>query len=120
MLNADSPWELASHTITHADLTTLDTAELHKELAGSRKELEDRFGVSVDNFCYPAGQYDYTVIAAVKAAGYRGATTEDPGLASADSPYTLNRIEIHLSDGLDGFVSKLKAAESASSASSTG
>src|SRR3954454_20872427 len=120
MLDADPPWELASHTITHADLTTLDSVELHKELAGSRKELEDRFGVSVDNFCYPAGQYDDTVIAAVKAAGYRGATTEDPGLSSADSPYTLNRIEIHLSDGLDGFVSKLKAAESATPTSPTG
>src|SRR3954452_12358225 len=112
MLDADPPWELASHTITHADLTTLDSAGLKKELAGSRRELEDRFGVSVDNFCYPAGQYDDTVIAAVKAAGYRGATTEDPGLSSADSPYTLNRIEIHLSDGLDGFVSKLQAVES--------
>ncbi|MFL5892737.1 MAG: polysaccharide deacetylase family protein [Solirubrobacterales bacterium] len=120
MLDADPPWELASHTITHADLTTLDSAGLKKELAGSRRELEDRFGVSVDNFCYPAGQYDDTVIAAVKAAGYRGATTEDPGLSSADSPYTLNRIEIHLSDGLDGFVSKLKAAESATPTSSTG
>jgi peptidoglycan/xylan/chitin deacetylase (PgdA/CDA1 family) len=112
MLDANPPWELASHTITHADLTTLDSTALKDEVAGSRKLLEDRFNVPVDNFCYPSGQYDDTVIAAVKAAGYRGATTEIPGLASADDPYTLNRIVIHLSDGLDGFVSKLQAAES--------
>jgi peptidoglycan/xylan/chitin deacetylase (PgdA/CDA1 family) len=114
MLDANPPWELASHTISHVDLTTLGSADLHHEVAGSRRVLQDRFGVSVDNFCYPSGQYDDAVIAAVKAAGYRSATTENPGLASAENPYALNRIEIHLSDGLDGFVSKLKAAESAS------
>jgi peptidoglycan/xylan/chitin deacetylase (PgdA/CDA1 family) len=119
MLDANPSWELASHTISHADLTTLDPAELRHEVAGSRQELQDRFGVKVDNFCYPSGQYDDAVIAAVKAAGYRGATTEDPGLASADQPYTLNRIVIHLSDGLDGFISKLKAAESESATSTS-
>lgn len=118
MLDANPPWELASHTISHADLTTLDSAELHDEVAGSRRILEDRFGVPVNNFCYPAGQYDDAAIEAVEQAGYRGATTEDPGLASADDPYALNRIEIHLSDGLDGFVSKLQAAESESSSTS--
>jgi peptidoglycan/xylan/chitin deacetylase (PgdA/CDA1 family) len=112
MLDADPPWELASHTITHADLTTLGAADLKDEVAGSRQSLRKRFDVAVDNFCYPAGRYDGTVIAAVKAAGYRGATSEVPGLATKDNPYVLNRIQILLDDGLDGFVSKLKAAES--------
>lgn len=111
MLEADVPWELASHTVTHADLTTLDAAELRHEVAGSRRILQDRFGVPVDNFCYPAGRYDDTVIEAVSDAGYRGATTEVPGLATAEHPFVLDRIEVHLSDGLDGFVSKLQAAE---------
>lgn len=119
MLDADPAWELAAHTITHADLTTLGAADLKREVAGSRRILQNRFGVPVDNFCYPAGQYDDAVITAVKAAGYRGATTENPGLATSASPYELNRIQILLDDGLDGFVSKLKAAESGSSASYT-
>ena len=118
MLDADQPWELGSHTITHADLTTLDSAELKHEVAASLRVLQDRFGVEIDNFCYPSGQYDDAVIGAVKAAGYRGATTENPGLASADTPFALNRIEIHLSDGLRGFVSKLQAAESESTSTS--
>jgi len=119
MLDANPPWELASHTITHADLTTLSSADLKREVAGSRKILQDRFNVTVDNFCYPAGQYNDAVIAAVKAAGYRGATSEVPGLATSKDPYVLARIEIELDDGLDGFVSKLKAAESGSAASYT-
>src|SRR4051812_15366810 len=114
MLDADPPWELAGHTITHADLTTLSGADLGHEVAGSRRILQARFGVPVDNFCYPAGRYDDAVIAAVKDAGYRGATSEVPGLATPDHPYVLNRIQIALDDGLDGFVSKLKAAEAGS------
>ena len=114
MLDADVPWELASHTISHVDLTTLDSTELRHEVAGSRRILQDRFGVPVDNFSYPAGRYDDAVISAVSDAGYRGATTEVPGLATAAHPFVLNRIEVHLDDGLDGFVSKLQAAEAGS------
>ena len=111
MLDANPGWELASHTVHHLDLTTLDSSQLHEEVASSRKILQDRFGVPVNNFCYPSGRYDDTVIAAVKAAGYRGATSEVPGLATSAHPYVLNRIEITLDDGLNGFVSKLKAAQ---------
>ena len=114
MLDAKAPWELASHTVNHLDLTTLDASELRREVSDSRRILQDRFGVPVNNFCYPAGRYDDTVIAAVKAAGYRGATSEVPGLASSAHPYVLNRIEVQLDDGLTGFVSKLKAAEAGS------
>ena len=114
MLDAKPGWELASHTVNHVDLTTLGSAELEREVSGSRKMLQDRFGVPVDNFCYPLGNYDNAVIAAVKAAGYRGATGEVPGLATAAHPYILNRIEILFDAGLRGFVSKLKAAEAGS------
>jgi peptidoglycan/xylan/chitin deacetylase (PgdA/CDA1 family) len=108
MLDAD--WELASHTITHPDLTTLDAADLEREVAGSRRVLERRFDVAVDNFCYPAGRYDDGVIAAVRAAGYVGAEAEVPGLATAAHPYILNRIEVQLDDRLPGFVAKLRSA----------
>jgi peptidoglycan/xylan/chitin deacetylase (PgdA/CDA1 family) len=112
MLDANPPWELASHTISHPDLTTLNSSELNREVAGSRRILQDRFGVPVNNFCYPLGKYDDTVITAVKSAGYTGATSEVPGLATAAHPYVLNRIQIMFDDGLNGFVSKLQAAES--------
>jgi peptidoglycan/xylan/chitin deacetylase (PgdA/CDA1 family) len=106
----DAGWELASHTITHVDLTTVDATQLEREVAGSRQILRQRFDVPVDNFCYPAGRYDDTVISAVAKAGYRGAQTEIPGVASADHPYILDRIEIELDDGLQGFIEKLRSA----------
>ncbi len=83
-------WELASHSRTHPDLTTVDEAALKDEVSGSRHALQRRFGVPVDFFCYPSGRYDDATIAAVKAAGYEGATTTKPGLAApTDDPYEL-------------------------------
>jgi hypothetical protein len=48
------------------------------------------------------------VITAVRAAGFLGATTENPGLASPSHPYTLNRIRVDESDGVGGFVEKMQ------------
>jgi peptidoglycan/xylan/chitin deacetylase (PgdA/CDA1 family) len=87
-------WELAAHTIDHSDLTTLEGEALEEEVAGSREILRREYGVPVKNFCYPSGRFDSTVIAAVEAAGYVGATTELPGLATKDHPYELARIEV--------------------------
>ena len=46
-------------------------------------------------FCYPSGDYNATVIAAVKAAGYAGSTTVVPGWAHRqDDPYRLHRLRV--------------------------
>jgi len=103
----DAGWELAAHTIDHQDLTTLDAAELEEEVAGSRKLLQREYGVPVKNFCYPAGQFDETVVAAVEAAGYSGATTEVPGYAERSKPYELDRFEILGSTGVSGLAANL-------------
>jgi peptidoglycan/xylan/chitin deacetylase (PgdA/CDA1 family) len=103
----EAGWELASHTIHHADLTTLDASALREEVAGSRRMLRREYGVPVNNFCYPSGRFDETVIAALKAAGYVGATTEIPGYASRAKPYELARFEILGSDGVAGVATDL-------------
>ena len=103
----DAGWELAAHTINHQDLTTLGAAELKEEVAGSRAILRREYGVPVADFCYPAGQFDETVIAAVKAAGYTAATTEILGEASREAPYELARFEILGSSGVSGLAEDL-------------
>ncbi len=88
-------WELDSHTLTHPDLTTVGPDQLRRELVLSRRYLRRAFGVRVDAFCYPAGRYDAEVQAAVRAAGYRAATTTAPGLAAPDEDRTaLPRIRV--------------------------
>jgi peptidoglycan/xylan/chitin deacetylase (PgdA/CDA1 family) len=102
-------WELAAHTINHSDLTTLEGEALEEEVAGSRKILQREYGVPVKNFCYPAGRFNETVIAAVEAAGYVGATTEIPGFATKDHPYELARIEVLGSWGVEELAETMRA-----------
>jgi peptidoglycan/xylan/chitin deacetylase (PgdA/CDA1 family) len=100
-------WELAAHTIDHSDLTTLDATALKRETAGARAILRRDYGVPVKDFCYPAGQFDPTVIASVEAAGYATATTEIAGEAERDTPYELARFEILGSSGVTGLAEDL-------------
>jgi peptidoglycan/xylan/chitin deacetylase (PgdA/CDA1 family) len=102
-------WELDSHTINHPDLTTLDPAQLRKEVVDSRRLLRSRFHVPVDFFCYPAGRYDAAVIAAVQAAGYLGGTSTRYGLARPSDLWTLARVRVNGGDGPAGLAAKLKA-----------
>jgi peptidoglycan/xylan/chitin deacetylase (PgdA/CDA1 family) len=105
----DAGWELASRATDEVDLTAVDSAALETEVAGSRRDLRERFGVPVRNFSYPSGSYDETVISAVAKAGYEGAQTQIPGIADAAHPYILDRIQILLSDGVAGLRSKLRS-----------
>lgn len=102
-------WEIDAHTISHVDLTTLDAQRLTHEVAGSRAWLHKAFGVPVDFFCYPAGRYDPAVEAAVRAAGYHGATTENPGIAAhQQDPYALPRVRVTPSMTPAGLLNELR------------
>jgi peptidoglycan/xylan/chitin deacetylase (PgdA/CDA1 family) len=104
-------WEIDAHTMTHPDLTSVGARELRYEVAGSRAYIRRRFRVPVSFFCYPAGRFDRRVIAAVRAAGYRAATTTDFGLAApTEPPYELRRIRINAGDGVSGLRSALAGA----------
>jgi peptidoglycan/xylan/chitin deacetylase (PgdA/CDA1 family) len=88
-------WELDTQGISHADLITLDSAELRYQIATARQILRSRYGVPVEWFCYPSGHYNSTVIDAVRAAGFVGSTTVEPGWASRHSdPYRLPRLRV--------------------------
>jgi peptidoglycan/xylan/chitin deacetylase (PgdA/CDA1 family) len=104
-------WELAAHTIQHRNLTELGPEELTEEVAGSRRILQREFKVPVNNFSYPEGQFDETVVEAVEAAGYAGATTEVSGLAEKEKPYELARLEILHESHVAGLAADLKNGE---------
>jgi peptidoglycan/xylan/chitin deacetylase (PgdA/CDA1 family) len=104
-------WEIDAHTITHRDLTTLDPATVHHEVGGSRAALRRDFHVPVDNFAYPAGAYDATAEAAVRAAGFRAAVTTEPGVAHMNADRAaLPRIRVN---GTDSAAAVLQAVQSA-------
>jgi peptidoglycan/xylan/chitin deacetylase (PgdA/CDA1 family) len=88
-------WELDTQGISHADLVQEDASGLRYQIDHARQTLQRRFHVPVHWFCYPSGQYDATVIDAVRAAGFIGSTTVVPGWASrAEDPYALPRLRV--------------------------
>ncbi|MCW2980880.1 MAG: polysaccharide deacetylase [Solirubrobacterales bacterium] len=106
-------WELAAHTIHHLDLTELGPEEVEEEVAGSRKILQKEYGVPVNNFCYPSGKFDESVVEAVEEAGYTGATTEISGFAERGKPFELARLEILRETHVGGLAADLKNGEGA-------
>lgn len=106
-------WEVDAHTVSHPDLTTLDDAALRHEVAGSRRIIQRRYRVPADFFCYPAGRFDRRVVAAVRSAGFEGATTTEPGVAGPDSDsFELPRVRVDGGDGVAGLERKLDSAGS--------
>ena len=87
-------WEVDSHTLTHAYLPGLTTAQLEREVSGSRHALHALFHIPVNFLCYPYGAYSSAVITTARRAGYLGATTTQPGRATPSSPFALPRIHV--------------------------
>lgn len=102
-------WEVDAHTIHHLDVSTLTGAALDHEVGGSRKLIQRKFKVPVDFFCYPSGRFDDTAISAVKRAGFKGATTTEPGPARPSQPYTLARVRVNRTDTAQGLVKQLES-----------
>jgi len=87
-------WEVDSHSLTHPDLTELDSEDLQAQVVQSRQYLQKTFHIPVNSFCYPSSRYNSVVVAAVEAAGYTNAVTENPGYATSSEPFLLPRFEI--------------------------
>ena len=70
--------EIGGHTQTHPSLSKVELPLLESEILGCKQRLEEMTGGTVEHFCYPNGQltdYNENVIAEVKKAGYKSATT---------------------------------------------
>ena len=87
--------EIGSHTRRHVDLTTVDSAELWREVAQSRREIEAQLDAAPTTFAYPYGAYNGAVIRDVAKAGYEGAVALGASpVQSANRNFALNRFEV--------------------------
>ncbi|MEO3760958.1 polysaccharide deacetylase family protein [Mycobacterium sp. B14F4] len=89
--------EIGSHGLRHVSLPEVDDAVLNAEVVQSRMFLQELIGQhQIRGFCYPYGNLDTRVVAAVQAAGY------DYSCAIAPSPaigrYAIPRTPIHDGD----------------------
>jgi peptidoglycan/xylan/chitin deacetylase (PgdA/CDA1 family) len=77
---------IGSHTASHPWLTRIDAATAKEEISSSRRSLEDRFGVAIQHFCYPYGDWNERVRDLVAEAGYSTACTTKTGINPAGQP----------------------------------
>ena len=84
--------QIGSHTQTHPRLTQISPSAAAEEIKASKKSLEDQFGVPIQHFCYPYGDWNERVRDLVIAAGYKTACTTLTGLNTrAEPPFQLKR-----------------------------
>jgi peptidoglycan/xylan/chitin deacetylase (PgdA/CDA1 family) len=93
---AESGVEIGSHGLMHVSLPGADAGVLKAETAHSRAMLQELVGQQVRGFCYPYGDVDAAVVAAVQAAGYDYACAIAP--FDGMGRYAIPRIGIHDGD----------------------
>lgn len=77
--------EIASHTVSHPDLTTLTAKQLDQELSQSRATIQRLFGTDTAlNFASPYGSYNPTAVTVMKKY-YRSHRSTDTGYNSKDN-----------------------------------
>jgi peptidoglycan/xylan/chitin deacetylase (PgdA/CDA1 family) len=106
-------WEIDTQGVSHRDLVGIGAGELQTEVASARQLLHQRYGVPVNWFSYPLGHYDATVLAAVKTAGYTGATTVVAGLAAQrEDPFRLPRLTVLPGTSPSALIAQIASAQS--------
>lgn len=103
---------LGAHTVSHPILSRLEPAEARAEIVGSRDRLAAATGVAPTWFCYPQGgpaDFDATVQALVRDAGFRGSYLAYQDLEREGDPYAMSRTCV--SDDRTAFAWTLCGAE---------
>jgi peptidoglycan/xylan/chitin deacetylase (PgdA/CDA1 family) len=78
--------QIGAHTCTHPRLSFLSLDQAKEEIFASKKKLEDRFGLPMDHFAYPFGDYNETTVELVREAGFKTACTMHRGVNLPDTP----------------------------------
>lgn len=105
--------EIAGHSVTHADLTTLSAQQLQDEIVNSKNYLQNLTQKNVTTFAYPYGSTNSTVQTALKNAGYTSARGVDYSThnTATSEIYNLKSQCIETSDTLASIRAKIDSAK---------
>jgi peptidoglycan/xylan/chitin deacetylase (PgdA/CDA1 family) len=104
----DEGIEFGSHTLDHADLVAVSSAESRRQVFESKSRLEEIVGKPVYTFCYPYGRKTAETITMVRDAGYRLACSVRGGYNTVETDrYSLNRINLRSDTSLPVLLFKL-------------
>ncbi len=100
--------EIASHTMSHANLARMSYGAAIYELSQSKRWLEQLVGHPVLDFAYPSGQFTQQTVVAVEQSGYGTAVTEQ-----ISTPHTMadryrwGRVRVGGGESLQDFAASL-------------
>jgi peptidoglycan/xylan/chitin deacetylase (PgdA/CDA1 family) len=88
--------EIASHTVTHNDLSQETQAQLLLEMAPSQSIIQSIIGAPVTDLAYPYGTYNSSVVSAAQAV-YAAARGVEDGFNSKDNynPYNIKAQNVY-------------------------
>ena len=91
------PWvNFQSHTCFHSILPQCDNETAKEEIAESKRQLEDTFGLTINAISYPNGDYSNRDIRLAKVAGYECGITVDAGYNDLTSDlFRLKRFSVN-------------------------
>jgi peptidoglycan/xylan/chitin deacetylase (PgdA/CDA1 family) len=94
-LSSSALFEVFSHTVNHAHLTTLTSTDLNHELFSSKRAIENQLNKNCSFIAYPFGDYNAEVIQKVIDNGYQIAyAVEDKGAFYFPRQYSIPRVGI--------------------------
>jgi peptidoglycan/xylan/chitin deacetylase (PgdA/CDA1 family) len=99
-LAGEGLFEVAAHTQTHPLLAALPLPEQRREIAESKRALEEVLAKPVTGFSYPNGSHAPETVGLVRQSGFAYACTSvEAAVYRAGNPFTLPRLWV---DDLDG------------------
>jgi peptidoglycan/xylan/chitin deacetylase (PgdA/CDA1 family) len=103
--------EIGAHSRTHPFLTRIPLSAAREEITGSKRKLEDIFGIPIRHFCYPYGDYNTAIHDLAHEAGYETACTDEFGINTSETDaFALKRLTVrHASRRLRLWKRKLAA-----------
>lgn len=83
--------EIASHTESHADLSSISITESRKEMKRSKEVIEQKLGKTCSSFCFPYNRLNRELVKLMVEAGYRAGTatptTQNMGVFVRKEPF---------------------------------
>jgi len=105
-------WELGGHSVTHANLSSLDNDQKISEISNCKKILESVFKAEVKTFAYPFGIFDSQDAAIVENNKFIGAVTTEQGISTDnESKFKLKRLKVSGKDLLPQFINRLRTGK---------
>jgi peptidoglycan/xylan/chitin deacetylase (PgdA/CDA1 family) len=83
---------IGSHSMTHPILSMISEDEIQTEIVESRRLLEQRLQRPVEYFCYPNGDFDDQIVAAVRKTYTAAIAVKAKTVSIGDDPHCLPRL----------------------------